>query len=112
MSMHCAYAIQHRVRSVAVVKPVTRTQVPRPRSTAQVMKCTETGDVQNVSVWILCIVTSDSCKVNNGGCDRNADCTHNTTTFAVKCICKTGYVNTGCVCNAFCIGEQSIDALF
>ena len=37
----------------------------------------------------------DSCNVNNGGCDKNADCSHDKTTFAVVCTCKTGYSNVG-----------------
>lgn len=36
----------------------------------------------------------DECKVKNGGCDVNADCSHNATTNAVVCTCKVGYTDT------------------
>ena len=39
--------------------------------------------------------TIDSCNVNNGGCDKNAVCSHDKATFAVVCTCKTGYTNVG-----------------
>ena len=38
---------------------------------------------------------SDSCKVENGGCDEHADCSHDKKSYAVVCTCKTGYTNTG-----------------
>lgn len=47
----------------------------------------------------------DTCLVNNGGCDTNAICSHETTTNAVKCTCKTGYVFTGTGSNASCTGN-------
>jgi len=37
----------------------------------------------------------DSCKVNNGGCDPNATCSHDSTTYACKCTCNVGFVDTG-----------------
>lgn len=37
----------------------------------------------------------DSCDVDNGGCDKNADCSHQKKTFAVVCTCKMGYTNIG-----------------
>lgn len=33
--------------------------------------------------------------MNNGGCGANAQCSHDATTFACKCGCLTGFVNTG-----------------
>ncbi|CAF2029959.1 unnamed protein product [Rotaria magnacalcarata] len=39
----------------------------------------------------------DSCTVNNGGCDANAVCSHDTTTNAVKCTSKAGYTYFGSV---------------
>ena len=47
----------------------------------------------------------DSCTVNNGGCDPNAACSHDSTTNAVKCTCKTGYTNTGTGSNVVCTGN-------
>ena len=50
---------------------------------------------------------SDSCTVNNGGCDPNAFCSHDTTTNAVQCTCKTGYTNTGSGSTTVCKGNTS-----
>ena len=47
----------------------------------------------------------DTCLVNNGGCDPNAACTHDSTTNAVMCICKTGYTNTGKGSTVVCTGN-------
>lgn len=49
---------------------------------------------------------ADSCEVNNGGCDENAVCSHDATTNAVKCTCKTGYTNTGSASNVTCTGKS------
>lgn len=48
----------------------------------------------------------DSCQVENGGCDTNAICSHDSKTNAVKCTCKTGYTNTGSSSNVICKGEN------
>ena len=55
----------------------------------------------------LCLSNShiDTCFVNNGGCDANAICSHETTNNAVKCTCKTGYVFTGTGSNTTCTGN-------
>lgn len=50
---------------------------------------------------------SDSCEVNNGGCDPNAACSHDAATNAVKCTCKTGYTNTGSGSTVVCTGKIS-----
>ncbi|CAF2068042.1 unnamed protein product [Rotaria magnacalcarata] len=34
------------------------------------------------------------CSDNNGGCGKNALCSENRKTSAIKCTCKTGYTNT------------------
>lgn len=47
----------------------------------------------------------DSCTVNNGGCDANAACTHDASTNAVVCTCKTGYTNVGTNGNVVCQGK-------
>lgn len=49
---------------------------------------------------------TDSCKVNNGGCDNNAVCSHDSNTNAVKCTCKVGYTNTGSESNVVCTGDR------
>ena len=54
------------------------------------------------------IVFIDSCTVKNGGCDCNAICSHDPTTFEVKCTCKTGYTNTGSGSDVNCTGKLSM----
>ena len=56
---------------------------------------------------IACRLCTDSCLVKNGGCDGNATCSHNTTTNAVVCTCKTGYTNTGSDSKVICTGNTS-----
>ena len=51
-------------------------------------------------------LVTDSCQVNNGGCDSNAICSHDGTSNAVKCTCKTGYSNVGSDSNVVCKGED------
>ena len=50
----------------------------------------------------------DACEVKNGGCDCNAVCSHDSTTYAVVCTCKTGYTNTGSATNVTCTGMRII----
>ena len=54
------------------------------------------------------MVFADSCLVKNGGCDVNADCSHDPKTNAVKCSCKIGYSNVGDANNVICNGDFSI----
>ncbi len=51
---------------------------------------------------------ADSCTVSNGGCDSNAVCSHDGSTNAVVCTCKTGYTNTGSSSNVVCTGKTYI----
>ena len=57
----------------------------------------------NSSHWSDLIVV-DSCQVNNGGCDSNAICSHDSKSNGVVCTCKTGYSNTGSASNVICTG--------
>ncbi|CAF2019550.1 unnamed protein product [Rotaria magnacalcarata] len=43
-----------------------------------------------------------SCSKNNGGCGKNALCSENRKTSAIKCTCKTGYTNTGSAVHVVC----------
>ncbi|CAF1541339.1 unnamed protein product [Rotaria magnacalcarata] len=43
-----------------------------------------------------------SCRNNNGGCGKNALCSENRKTSAIKCTCKTGYTNTGSAVRVVC----------
>lgn len=56
----------------------------------------------------VCGPVSDSCLVKNGGCDLNANCLHEGETFAVKCVCKTGFTNTGTDGSVTCKGTPMI----
>ncbi len=49
----------------------------------------------------------DSCKVNNGGCDCDAQCSHDKNTNAVKCTCNPGYTNTGSGSTVSCTGKDA-----
>lgn len=51
---------------------------------------------------------ADSCLVKNGGCDVNAECSHDCTTNEVKCTCKTGYVQNGSGTNVTCIDACTV----
>ena len=48
---------------------------------------------------------AEDCQVNNGGCDINAKCSHDPKTYAVRCTCKTGYVNIGVGAVVVCKGH-------
>lgn len=50
---------------------------------------------------------ADSCLKDNGGCDKNAACSHDQSTNAVKCTCKIGYTNVGSESNVTCTGTYS-----
>ena len=56
---------------------------------------------------MICKLVSDSCQVKNGGCGCRATCSHDATTYAVKCICKNGYTNTGSGSTVVCTGNTS-----
>ena len=49
---------------------------------------------------------SDSCQVNNGGCGSRANCTRDSTTNIIRCICRAGFVNTGSDSNVVCTGNH------
>lgn len=55
--------------------------------------------------WVINFQFTDSCKVNNGGCDKSAVCSHDEISFAVICSCKTGYTNIGKLPTVKCEGE-------
>lgn len=56
---------------------------------------------------LLFSTNTDSCLVNNGGCDVNAICSHHPTTNACRCTCKTGYTNTDSTTNVICTGRNT-----
>ena len=63
--------------------------------TADAVKCEGKFDSPRSMLHTLTPFHIDSCKVNNGECDKNAKCSHDQATFAVVCTCKTGYTNVG-----------------
>lgn len=56
---------------------------------------------------LLSFIFADSCLVDNGGCTENSKCSHDSTTNACKCTCKTGYTNTGSDSNVVCTGAMN-----
>ena len=73
-------------------------------------------DIYNIpEVWSFIV---DKCRVNNGGCGRNARCTVHKSTGRVNCKCHKGYVNVGkggrCDCRGMSLrySECRIQALF
>lgn len=69
------------------------------------MTCT--GNVTKISNWdsMSGLIPLDSCKIKNGGCDKNAKCSHVKTTNAVKCTCNVGFVNVGSDSQVICKRE-------
>ncbi|CAF4579308.1 unnamed protein product, partial [Rotaria socialis] len=55
------------------------------------------------------VLVIDSCKVNNGDCDSNATCTHDSVTFAVVCSCPIGFVRSGCGVTAGCVDSCKVE---
>ena len=51
----------------------------------------------------------DACLVDDGGCDCNADCSHETLTNEVKCTCNTGYVFDSAGSNAVCVDACEVN---
>ena len=63
------------------------------------------GQILDIAL-IACEICLDTCQINNGDCDAHATCSHNATTYAVLCTCKTGYTNTGVAPNVTCTGKN------
>ena len=68
--------------------------------------CTGNSIIGSRAPGSRCSIFVDACLVNNGGCDPNATCSHETSTNAVTCTCKTGYTNTGSATNVVCTGLE------
>lgn len=93
---------QQHMKSSASVKQVLPMSVLTQTPTAQVWR-------HHTIEWkidSIAFVITDSCRVNNGGCDKNANCSHDPTTNAVRCVCKTGYTNTGSGSVVVCTGNE------
>jgi hypothetical protein len=67
------------------------------------VECFETVQIRRVHSVNSSMVI-DACEFNNGGCDANAQCSHDAQTNAVQCTCKTGFTNTGCSAKVVCTG--------
>ena len=52
---------------------------------------------------------TESCLVNNGGCDASAMCSHDPKTNGCQCSCRSGYANTGSSSNVLCTGTSNDD---
>ena len=101
----CARMITPQMPSYAHVKLVIQIQVLAQQSSVKVLQSLWTKTIST----LICTFLSDSCQVNNGGCDTNAVCSHDTTTNAVKCTCKTGYTNTGTGSTVVCTDSCQVN---
>lgn len=106
-SMLSAHMIPRPMLPNVRVKLATRMLVLNPMSSAKVNHLVHRRKFPS----ILLIGRSrlsflDSCLVDNGGCHCDALCSHDPTTNAVVCTCKTGYTNTGSATNVTCTGNH------
>lgn len=85
-------------------KLATQIQVLVQLSYAQVIFFHERFLSSKLFFYLFYFQPLDSCVVNNGGCGANAICSHDSTTNACKCTCKTGYTNTGSDPSVVCTG--------
>ena len=51
------------------------------------------------------LMFSDSCDVKNGGCHKDASCSHDSVTNEVKCTCKTGFTDISNGSSVVCEGK-------
>lgn len=106
MSMQFVLIIRKPMQSNVPAKLDTPILVLIPMSFAQVRTHKKSIEWKRTMYSFgLDIVFIDSCKVKNGGCDSNAICSHDSTTFDVKCTCKIGYTNTGSDSSVNCTGN-------
>ena len=91
-----------RTMSFVLAKRDIPIRVQRLMSSARVGAFHCSSSPPLLSFWSI-----ESCLVNNGGCDSNADCSHDAATNAVKCTCKTGYVLHHAGSSAVCTGKRS-----
>lgn len=68
--------------------------------------------ISTIFFYFVNDVFIDSCRVQNGGCDANAICSHDKSTNAVVCTCKTGYTNTGTAPTVICKGRFILITIF
>ena len=89
------------IQSDVLVKLVIRILARQPMLLALVRHAESNDKI------FLSLTFTDSCQVNNGECDVNADCSHDAATFAVKCTCKIGFTNTSTSssANGSCTGK-------
>ena len=87
-----------------LARPAIQTSVLIPTSSAKVRRPKEENDRCHANSFLRRIFV-DSCLKDNGGCDKDAACSHDQATNAVKCTCKTGYTNTGSESNVTCKGN-------
>ena len=101
--MRCVPMIPQLMRSNVLARPVIPTPALVQQLSAKVLIKIET------IMFYFDPLILDSCEVNNGGCDPNALCSHDSTSNAVICTCKTGYTNTGTGSNVVCTGNNTLN---
>ena len=108
--MRSAHMIPATMQWCALARRASPTLAQLPMSLAPVRSSFDSSLSLSLSFnclsFSLSRITLDTCLVNNGGCDVNAICSHDSTTNAVKCYCKTGYSNTGSPTTVICTGKQ------
>ena len=103
---HFVHMKQQRMQLDVLARLAIQTLVQVRTQSARVnLSCLKPMCVPS-NAFVSLIIFPDSCQVNNCGCDRNADCSHQLATYACECKCKIGYTNIGCSCNPFCTGTE------
>ena len=95
MQMLIAHMRQSPSPLSAFARRVTRTLVPMPQFDAQVNDC-PCGSLYlspSLSPFASPSISSETCKVNNGGCDVNSICSYDSDKQAIRCTCKVGFVD-------------------
>ena len=105
MSMPFARMIPATMPSFVLAKQDTPTPAQQPTSLVPVRSSFHSSLPFIQLSFFLSRITVDTCLVNNGGCDVNAICSHESNTNAVKCSCKTGYTFAGTGSNLVCTGN-------
>ena len=106
-----AHMTRTQTELYAHARLVTQTRIQGLASHALVCRITRLLSSRDLSVrneYTFPRLIIDSCQVKNGACDVNSICSHENSTFAVVCTCKTGYTNTGSASNVTCTGETII----
>ena len=107
-----AHMIVQRMQSNALAILALPIPVLRRRSSVQVRRIVTDAETPSIIHGRHCLLSfSDGCLVKNGGCDANAVCSHDSKTYAIRCNCRTGFINVGCICNPVCAGTAMTETI-